>query len=124
MLMERIMPGVNIFQLKISKVIRFDVDGVQFFRIFKMVLLFKRFLHRVQKMCGFKSILVRRYFSNITLIEDANVLDDVIITESLIQERKLNQAFQYITSMNTKERLNNLLQDLQQRFFRTIPGVL
>jgi hypothetical protein len=26
--------------------------------------------------------------------------------------------------MNTKERLNNLLQDLQQRFFRTIPGVL
>jgi hypothetical protein len=57
-----------------------------------MVLLFKRFLHRAKNV-GLNQYN-GEYISNITLIEDANVLDDVIITESLIQERKLNQTFQ------------------------------
>ena len=114
-------PGVNISIKDLSKSSVTDVDGKYNFSNLQNGTFYLNASYIGYKNVGFKININGSTVQNITLIEDANVLDDVIITGVINPRTKIKSSVS-ITSMNTKE-IEQSAPRSTAEIFRTIPGI-
>jgi outer membrane receptor protein involved in Fe transport len=114
-------PGVNISIKDLSKSSVTDVDGKYNFSNLQNGTFYLNASYIGYKNVGFKIDINGSTVQNITLIEDANVLDDVIITGVINPRTKIKSSVS-ITSMNTKE-IEQSAPRSTAEIFRTIPGI-
>lgn len=114
-------PGVNILIKDSSKSVVTDIDGKYNFSNLQ-----NGTFDFIASYIGYKNVEFKidvkgNVIKNITLIEDTNVLDDVIITGVVNPRTKIKSSVS-ITSMNTKE-IEQSAPRSTAEIFRTIPGI-
>jgi len=113
--------GVNISMKDLSKSTVTDIDGKYTFSNLQNGTFYLNASYIGYKNIGFKININGSTVQNITLIEDANVLDDVIITGVINPRTKIKSSVS-ITSINTKE-IEQSAPRSTAEIFRTIPGI-
>ncbi len=114
-------PGVNISIKDLSKSSVTDIDGKYNFSNLQNGTFYLNAYYIGYQNVGFKINITGSTVQNITLIEEANVLDDVIITGVINPRTKIKSSVS-ITSMNTKE-IEQSAPRSTAEIFRTIPGI-
>ncbi len=114
-------PGVNVSIQNTSKGTSTDYDGKYYFSNLQ-----DGTVTIVASFIGYKTAAVKvnlkgDVVQNITLTEDANVLDDVIVTGVVNPRTKIKSSVS-ITSMNTKQ-IEQSAPRSTAEIFRTIPGI-
>ncbi|OUD34694.1 TonB-dependent receptor [Flavobacterium sp. FPG59] len=114
-------PGVNILIKDSSKSVVTDIDGKYNFSNLK-----NGTFDFIASYIGYKNVMFKievngNVIKNITLTEDNNVLDDVIITGVVNPRTKIKSSVS-ITSINTKE-IEQSAPRSTAEIFRTIPGI-
>ena len=114
-------PGVNILIKESSKAVSTDFDGRYFFPNIKSGTLTITASYIGYKNASFTIIANQDTVKNITLLEDSNVLDDVIITGVVNPRTKIKSSVS-VTSINNTQ-IEQAAPRSTAEIFRTIPGI-
>lgn len=115
------LPGVNIAIKNSNKAIATNADGKYSFSNLK-----NETLNIIASYIGFKSVELKvtingNTIQNISLVEDANVLEDVVITGVVNPKAKIKSSVS-ITTLGTEQVTQSAPRSTAE-IFRTIPGI-